>query len=175
MPLRGFIGIMTYKITLDRNSLGFAAAHFATFAGGCESLHGHNYALSVEIAGHLTEDSWVLDFSDGKRIVRNICKELEHKLLLQTESRVLKITEGEEQYEIVFENRRYVVPKADVAPLAIDNTTAECLAEWFAGCISDALASEGASNLSRITVGVEEAPGQAGWYTLLLTEQAKTL
>ena len=74
---------MTYKITLDRNTLRFAAAHFATFAAGCESLHGHNYAVSVEIEGDLTEDSSVLDFSEGKRIVRGICGELDHKLLLR--------------------------------------------------------------------------------------------
>ena len=34
--------------------------------------------------------------------------------------------------------------------------------------IAPELASRGAANLTEITVGVEEAPGQSGWYTMLL-------
>jgi len=41
----------------------------------------------------------------------------------------------------------------------------ERLAEWFAGRLRAALAEHGASNIKRLTVGIEEMPGQAGWYT----------
>jgi 6-pyruvoyltetrahydropterin/6-carboxytetrahydropterin synthase len=157
---------MTYRITLEQNTLRFAAAHFATFGGDCEPLHGHNYGVTLELSGPLTLESWVLDFSEAKRIARAICKEVDHKFILQTESRVLAVERSETAYEIVFRDRRYVMPVADVAPLPIDNSTAERLAGWFAGRVTTELAGRGITNIHRVSVGIEEAPGQAGWCTI---------
>ncbi len=159
---------MSYRITVGRNSLRFSAAHFATFGGGCEPLHGHNYDVLVEIRGALSSDSWVLDFVEAKRIIGGICKELDHKFILALRSASLAIVECEGEYEISFGERRYVIPMADVAALPIDNSTTERLAEWLAGRIAAEFAARGASNLEEISVGIEEAPGQAGWYTLRL-------
>lgn len=154
---------MDYRVTVERNKLKFAAAHFATFDGGCEPLHGHNYAVSIDVAGTLTDDSWVCDFATLKSLGKALCDELDHKFLLQRESRVLQIDEGMSNWKIRFLERGFVFPKADVIALAIDNTTAERLAEWFVTRLRDSLRDRGATNLSSITVGVEEAPGQAGW------------
>ena len=155
---------MTYRITLERNTLRFASAHFTTFGGECEPIHGHNYDVFVEIEGELTSDSWVLDFSEAKRLVAAICKELDHRFLLPARSDALSIEERDAEYEITFSDRRYVLPKKEVAALPIDNSTAERLAEWLNGRIRAALSASGASNIRRVTVGVEEAPGQAGWF-----------
>lgn len=154
---------MEYRVTVERNRLKFAAAHFATFEGDCEPLHGHNYAVVIEVAGTLTEDSWVCDFSALKAMGRELCDELDHTFLLQRDSRVLTIDEGMSNWKVRFRERGWVFPKAEVRPLPIDNTTAERLAEWFVARLGEALRARGASNLNRITVGVEEAPGQAGW------------
>ena len=156
---------MAHRITLERNTLRFSAAHFTTFGDECEPLHGHNYDLFVEIDGALTEDSWVFDFSEAKRIVATICKQLDHRFLLPVGSAALKVEERRAEYEVTFADRRYVMPKGDVVALPIDNSTAERLAEWFAGEIADRLHALGATNVRRVTVGVEEAPGQAGWFT----------
>ena len=156
---------MAHRITLERNTLRFSAAHFTTFGDECEPLHGHNYDLFVEIEGALTEDSWVFDFSEAKRIVATICKQLDHRFLLPLRSTSLKVEERLAEYEINFAERRYIIPKSDVAALPIDNSTAERLAEWFAGEIAARLHALGATNVHRLTVGVEEAPGQAGWFT----------
>ena len=155
---------MTYRITLERNTLRFAAAHFTTFGGECEPIHGHNYDVFVEVEGELTADSWVLDFSETKRMVAAICKELDHRFLLPRKSRSLEIEERDGEYEIAFGDRRYVLPESDVAALPIDNSTTERLAKWLNGRIRAALSASGASNIGRVTVGVEEAPGQAGWF-----------
>jgi 6-pyruvoyltetrahydropterin/6-carboxytetrahydropterin synthase len=156
---------MTHRITLERNTLRFSAAHFATFAGDCEPLHGHNYDVFVEIEGDLTEDAWVLDFAEASRIVAALCKQLDHRFLLPLESTALEIKANRTEYEIIFADRRYVVPKSDVAALPIDNSTVERLAEWFGGRVAAELGALGASNVRRVTVGVEEAPGQAGWFS----------
>lgn len=157
---------MPHRITIERNALRFAAAHFTTVGGECEPLHGHNYDVMVELQGELTPDSWVFDFVELKRLAAELCQELDHRFLLPLESRALRIREGEGEYEIAVGGRRYVIPMSDVAALPIDNSTAERLAEWFARRLAEALRARGAANLSSITVGVEEAPGQAGWCTL---------
>lgn len=157
---------MTHKITIERNKLRFSAAHFTTFGGECEPLHGHNYDLFVEIEGSLTDDSWVVDFSAAKRLVAGICDELDHKFLLPTLNTSLNVTVSGSECEITFGDRRYVMPDSDVVQLEIDNSTAERLAEWFAGRIRSGLRELGADNIVSLTVGVEEAPGQTGWFTL---------
>lgn len=157
---------VTRRVSVERNRLRFAAAHMATFGGQCEPLHGHNYELIVEVEGDLTEDSWVWDFGDLKRRTKALADELDHKFLLQRESRVLAITEHADSWEVAFESRRYVFPKSDVAALPIDNTMAERLAEWLAERLLAGLQASGGKAIHKLTVGVEEMPGQAGWYTV---------
>ena len=153
-----------HRVRVERGKLSFAAAHMATFLGECEPLHGHNYTLIIDAAGELTGDAWVADFGLLKRAGKAICDELDHKFLLQRDSRVLQIDEGMSNWKVRFRERGYVFPKADVVPLPIDNTTAERLAEWFWGRLAQALTAAGAANVHELTVAVEEAPGQAGMY-----------
>jgi len=101
--------------------------------------------------------------------VRQICGELDHKFLLPLESAVLEIAASDSEFELRFGDRRYVIPRADVAGLPIDNSTAERLAEYITGRIVDSLRSRGVSNVTSIAVGVEEAPGQTGWFRALLS------
>lgn len=156
------------RIDVSGAQLRFAAAHFATFGGDCEPLHGHNYALAVQVEGELTDDAWLLDFGEVRRLVAGLCKELDHSFLLPLENRHLAVDSREGHYEIAFGGRRYVIPEADVRALPIDNSTAERLAEWLVGRLAGELHSLGATNLSSLTVTVEEAPGQSASFTLPL-------
>ncbi len=154
---------MEYRVRVEKVRLRFAAAHMATFAGRMEPLHGHNYAVTIEVAGTLTEDAWVIDFAALKKAGRTVCDELDHKFLLQRESALLEIDEGASNWKVRLGERGFVFPKADVLPLPIDNTTAERLAEYFVARLKADLGLDGVKNLTSITVGVEEAPGQSGW------------
>ena len=154
------------RVSVERNRLRFAAAHMATFLGDCEPLHGHNYDVMVELEGELSDDSWVWDFGDLKRATKAIADELDHKFLLQRDSRVLKINELSDAWEVCYGERRYVFPKADVAALPIDNSTAERLAEWVATKLISYLKGKPGAELRKVSVGVEEMPGQTGWYTV---------
>lgn len=157
---------ITRRVTVERNRLRFAAAHMATFFGDCEPLHGHNYDLFVDIEGDLTEDAWVWDFGDLKRTTKAIADELDHKFILQLESPLLDIEEQPASWKISFGERSYVFPRSDVAALPIDNSTAERIAEWIAGKLLPQLQSREGGKFRKLTVGVEEMPGQAGWYTV---------
>jgi 6-pyruvoyltetrahydropterin/6-carboxytetrahydropterin synthase len=157
---------ITRRVTVERNRLRFAAAHMATFLGDCEPLHGHNYDVLVDVEGDLTEDSWVWDFGDLKRATKTIIDELDHRFILQLDSRVLAITEQPGSWEVRYRERCYVFPRSDVAALPIDNSTAERLAEWVARRLMETLKDRGAAGIRKLTIGIEEMPGQAGWYTV---------
>jgi 6-pyruvoyltetrahydropterin/6-carboxytetrahydropterin synthase len=157
---------VTRKVSVERNRLRFAAAHMATFRGGCEPLHGHNYDVFIELEGELDDDGWVWDFGELKRETKAIVDELDHKFLLQRNSRILQIEERETNWAVRFRDRGFVFPKSDVALLPIDNSTSEQIAEWIAGRLLPVLQATGAAHLIRLTVGVEELPGQSGWYTV---------
>ncbi len=164
---------MPYRVSVERNRLRFAAGHFATFADELEPIHGHNYEVLVEVEGGLSDESWVVDFSLLKRLTREICESLDHKFLLQMESRVLSIRDDDSHYEVQYRDRPpYRLPKGDVAALPIDNTTAERLAEYIAQRLRESLGEAGQERLTSLRVGVEEMPGQTGWYELDLTAQA---
>ena len=160
---------MKYKISIERNTLRFAAAHLTTFQGQAEPLHGHNYALLVNVEGDLSEDAWVIDFRELKRIGESLCQQLDHRFLLPRDNPALHIADLGDAWEITSGDRRYVIPKSDVCVLPLDNSTAERLAEWFCHRLAEALAQR--DNITSISVGVEEAPGQAGWCTLSLSNR----
>jgi len=161
-------------VTVGRNRLRFAAGHFATFADELEPIHGHNYDVMVEVEGPLTDESWVIDFSLLKRLTREICQTLDHKFLLQMDSRVLSIRDDGSHYDIQYKDQpAYRLPKADVAALPIENSTAERLAQYVAGKLTEALKApqpHGAPPpaLTTLTVTVEEMPGQAASFQTTL-------
>ena len=163
---------MSHLVRLDGDGLSFSAAHFATFDNELEPLHGHNYHLIVEVSGSLTDEAWVLDFGRVKRIVREICAELDHSFLLQESSRDLRAVRDDDCWTIEFGSRRYVMPVRDVVALPVDNTTAERLAEWFTGRVVSAIKEADDTNVDVVRVGVEEAPGQSGWFSAQLAESA---
>lgn len=155
----------TYEVRVE--DIKFDAAHFATYGGHCEPLHGHSYEVAAEVQGWLGDDALVVNFIGLKAILRELSKELDHKFLLQVESRVLKIESTETGWKVrTPADIGYVLPKHDVVALPIDNTTAERLAEWFGGRLWQWLEDRGASNVAALTVEVWEGPGQRGSHRL---------
>ena len=157
-----------YRVVVEKGYLSFSASHFISFGGKCERLHGHNYAVSVTLEGGLTGDRYVFDFVVLKRIVRGICDSLDHHFLLPERSQDLRIQELGGEWEIRFEDRRYVLPAKDVLSLQVDSITAERLAEYICAQLMQSLQGHDVTNLTSVTVGVEEAPGQTAFYRQVL-------
>jgi 6-pyruvoyl tetrahydropterin synthase/QueD family protein len=155
------------KVRVEGGSLKFSSAHFITYSGKCERLHGHNYGVMVEIEGELNEDQIVFDFTVLKRLTREICQQLDHRFLLPLHNPRLEIVSSPDTWEIRFEEKRYLFPRIDVVELPIENSTAELLAEYICGRLCAMLAAYSTPNLRSITVGVEEAPMQMAYYQRL--------
>ena len=139
----------------------FAAAHFATFGGDCEPLHGHSYEVAAEVDGTLSHESWVVDFGQLRAILRGLCHALDHRFMLQLNSRVLKIHKEEGAWRVTTpRSKTYVFPEEDVVALPIDNSTVERLAQWLSAGLEEALRKRGARNVESLVVEVWEGPGQ---------------
>ena len=152
------------KVKVEGGYLRFSSAHFITFGGKCERLHGHNYGVLVEVDGTLNDDKLVFDFTILKRLTREICHKLNHRFLLPLHNPHLQLKELPDAWEIQFQAKRYVFPCTDVVELPIDNSSAERLAEYICNELCTMLAAYDTANLHTIMVGVEEAPTQMAYY-----------
>ncbi len=152
------------KVKVEGGYLKFSSAHFITFGGKCERLHGHNYNVLVEIEGTLNDDKLVFDFTILKRLTKEICQKLNHRFLLPMRNPHLALIESPDAWEIHFQQRRYVFPRTDVVELPIDNSSAERLAEYICHELHTLLSTYNTANLHIIQVGVEEAPMQMAYY-----------
>jgi 6-pyruvoyl tetrahydropterin synthase/QueD family protein len=158
------------KVKVEGGYLNFSSAHFITYGDTCERLHGHNYGVLVEIEGTLGEDNLIFDFTVLKRLTKDICRRLDHRFLLPLYNPHLRMHASPSEWEILFEQKRYVFPREDVAELPIDNSTAERIAEYIGNELYAMLAEYDTSRLSTLLVGVAEAPTQMAYYQRLLHE-----
>jgi 6-pyruvoyltetrahydropterin/6-carboxytetrahydropterin synthase len=161
-----------FKVSVAKDYLGFAAAHFITLAGHqCESLHGHNYRIAVTVEGPVDpECGFVVDFGVLKRICTPYMQGLDHRVLLPTQNPKLRLEEDGEHLAVHYlGSRRFVFPRSNCTLLPISNTTAERIAEYLAERIRTDLAAETIAGLEALTVEVEESPGQSGYFRLDLS------
>jgi 6-pyruvoyltetrahydropterin/6-carboxytetrahydropterin synthase len=153
-----------YKVAVEKDYLVFAAGHFITYGGQCESLHGHNYRVRVELEGALDENSYVFDFGRLKKLMRRLCDELDHKVLLPLENPQIHLTEQDGGVAVAYGEKRYFFPRQDVFLLPVPNTTAEMIARYLGRRVQEELAALHAHNLTSLMVEVEESFGQSAFY-----------
>ena len=156
-----------YRVSVTKDYLVFASAHFITFAGHrCEGLHGHNYRVRVTIEGALNQEAWfVFDFVELKRIMKRLCDDIDHLVLLPLESDRIKVVEDGEIVRVDVDAKpRYVFPRRDCALLPIPNTTVEMLAKLLTTRLRRELDAGGATGLTAIEMEVEENFGQTAVY-----------
>ena len=160
-----------YRVSVTKDYLVFASAHFITFAGHrCEGLHGHNYRASVVVEGALNEESWfVYDFVELKKVMKRLCDEIDHYVLLPTQSERVKVVEqGDSVHVSVDGAPRYVFPRKDCALLPIPNTTVEMIARLLTERLQAELEKGGATGLTAIEMEIEENFGQSAFYRTVL-------
>jgi len=174
----------------------FCCAHFVSYKGFRERLHGHNYTVEVELSGPMSEhDGYVIDFGVIKRNLRVICKQLNERVIVPMNSDTLSIritqpnpinSEGPEtfttcidqefetiensgQVEITVSNAFFSFPKSDCALLPIKFSTAEELSTYISKFLEKTLQTDiEQREIRSLTVRVFERPTQAASYTVKL-------
>jgi 6-pyruvoyltetrahydropterin/6-carboxytetrahydropterin synthase len=157
----------SYRVSVTKDYLVFSSAHFITFAGHrCEGLHGHNYRVCVTIEGGLDNEAWfVFDFVELKRIMKRLCDEIDHLVLLPLQSDRVKVHEEGESVRVDVDGKpRYLFPRKDCSLLPIPNTTVEMLAQLLTSRLKSTLGSEATRRLTAIEMEVEENFGQTAVY-----------
>ena len=162
-PVRG-----EFRVSVTKDYLVFASAHFITFEGHrCEALHGHNYRVGVVLEGGIDPESWyVFDFVALKRLMKRLCDDIDHRVLLPLENpRIAVAEDGDGSVTVRYDGKlRYLFPRSDCALLPLPNTTVEMLAQYLAGRVREEIAQRGARNVTSIEVEVEENFGQSAIY-----------
>ena len=149
------------SVEIDGHGAGihFSAAHFLVDVDKCERVHGHNYILSAIVEGRPDESGMVIDFTEVKRILREIAESMDHHVLVPGDGVLVVEIEGDE-VSMEHDGHRYVLPTRDVVILDVPAITAENLAvsvlERFRSMLDN-------DNIVSLSIGIEEGPGQTAW------------
>lgn len=153
-----------YRVVVEKEYLKFSAAHFIAYKGFREPLHGHNYQVSVTLAGALGTDGYVLDFGIVKKVTKAVCDELDERIIVPARSDCLTITHEGPSIVMVYEDGdRFLFPATDCVVLPIVHASAEELAAYVLSRLREGLGQLAMRGLTEIEVGVSEAPGQAAY------------
>lgn len=90
--------------------------------GGCRNVHGHSYAMTVEVSGTPDKNGMVLDYFDLTSIVAPMIEEIDHSFLCDRSDKLCSDFLESSKLKAVF----------------VDfPTTAENIAKWFYEKLSD--------------------------------------
>ena len=152
-----------FRVSLEKDSLVFSAAHFITFNGDvCEALHGHNYRVKCEVVGPLDENGYVVDFIALRDALTEIVGTLDHRVVLPSKHPMIKVAREGEEVLVTFREKRWVFPADNCVTLPIANTTAELMAEYIGAQLIDKTRDKFSDSIEKIVVAVDENRGQWG-------------
>jgi 6-pyruvoyltetrahydropterin/6-carboxytetrahydropterin synthase len=151
----------SYHVRIAKAEHVFSAAHFITFGGQCERLHGHNYRVAAEVRGPLDADHLVIDFLLVRDKLREVVRSMDHYVLLPTNHPQIRVTDDGREVTATFGERRWVFPSGDCQLLPVANTTAELLAKHIGEQLQAGLLQAG-HRVAGLEVAVDECDGQVG-------------
>jgi len=155
-----------FRVRVTKDHLVFSAGHFVTIGDFCEPLHGHNWRVAAVVAGELDENTFVVDFIALRDELQTIVSDLDHRTLLPRHHSSIQVSEQGREVEVMFGEKRWVLPAEDCVILPIEQTTAERIAEWIGHQLSEALRNRGVRRMESLEIEVEENFGQSAFCLL---------
>jgi len=154
-----------FRVTQGFPFFRISSAHFVVGEGYSEAIHGHNFAIEVEVFGEQDDKLMVVDFFKLRPLVEEIIGEWDHHTLLPGENPNIEIEEKGDEIWIRFAGKEYLLPKVDVRILPTPNITVEELARLLTVRLAEHLSQ---NNVKRIRCSVSEYMGQGASYELEL-------
>ncbi len=147
------------EIRLDGEilNLRFSCAHFLPTHTKCERIHGHDYAVSVEIGG-ANEKGMVVDFLLVERQIREIIDEIDHHLLIPNQSDVLEWHKSGENLLISYNGRLLSIPEVYTFHIDADSSSSEDLSIFLLNSLWERLKNE--KNVKSLKLCLHEGPGR---------------
>lgn len=95
--------------------------------GKCSRPHGHNYEVTIEVSGSLTEEGWIVD----KGVVTDILDEWDHKFLVKEGDPLIEAFEasGDGDALVVLEHP----PTAEVMSVVLERKLLDVLPDNVTG------------------------------------------
>lgn len=158
----------TFSIKVYKEYFNFASSHFMIFKDGTrEPLHGHNYRVKLRGNALELDNDMVFDFLDIKPIVREVCDQLDHHLLIPIQNKLIEVMEKESNVEIKTPDGSFFsIPKQDTLLLPIENTSVERIAVYLAHQIKEKVKAKFGFEFSELEIEVEETRGQSAVFLL---------
>ncbi len=157
---------MIIEIDGGHTGISYSSCHFIPRHEKCARLHGHSYIVRIRLEGDLDESGMVMDFVVIKKKLRSMISEMDHKVLLPSASKIVKIEEKDGSVEVTSCGKRYVFPSEDVLLLDIPTTTAEEMARMMTERII--AETDIPKTVRSVSIGIDEERGQTAWYTKVL-------
>ena len=162
--------MMDLRIDGWRKGIRFSSAHITPEHKKCGRLHGHTYAVHLTMRG--AQDEWgiVLDFGIISDTLKRIADEIDHLVLIPTQSNHysdLEVDDETVRFRVTDpytqEPKSFVFPRQDCALLDIPSTTAEDLAKYVYRQFM--ARTEFTTETAFVEVGVDEGYGKGAWYS----------
>lgn len=157
---------MILEIDGGYTGIRFSSCHFIPMHEKCSRLHGHSYIVRMRLEGDIDENGMVMDFVVLKKRLKAMVDEMDHKILLPADSKIVRIEEKEGSTEVTSCGKRYVFPTEDVMLLKIMTTTAEEMARMMTERMAEDV--DLPKTVKSISIGLDEERGQTAWYTKVL-------
>lgn len=139
------------------NRINFSAAHFIPSIEKCSRLHGHDYAINLELEGEPV-DGILIDYGIVKTSIRSIISDMDHKVLLPHSSPLSRVNCDHNYCTVAYGAKEFRFPVGDVYMLERDITSSEMLADYISDRLAERLKPY--KNLNKVQVCVYEGPGQ---------------
>ncbi len=159
------------RIEIAKQALNFSAAHFTIFSQTeREDLHGHNWQVECELTSPIDDNGLIFDYSLIKRVVKEICDELDEKTLLPEQSPWLSIEHDGEYIVGLYGQERIPFLPRDVITLPIANASVEELSHYLLQRVlgHPEIAEQ---DIREMTIRVSSSPGQNGSATINFEEK----
>lgn len=150
------------RIEIAKQALNFSSAHFTIFsATEREDLHGHNWQVECELSSPIDENGLIFDYAIIKRLIKEICDELDEKTILPEQSPYLTLSEEDPYIIATYNDERIPFLPRDVITLPIANASVEELAHYVLHRVLEHpdIINE---DIRDLTVRISSSPGQNG-------------
>ncbi len=119
-------------IEIAKDYLNFSAGHFTLFSPTeRENLHGHNWRVACEVTTPVSDGGLCFDYVKLKRLLEEICEELDEKVLLPSLSPWLQVERRDDLVLAHYADERIPFLPRDVLVIDVRNITVEELAGWI--------------------------------------------
>jgi 6-pyruvoyltetrahydropterin/6-carboxytetrahydropterin synthase len=150
------------RIEISKEAHNFSIGHFTIFSStDREDLHGHNFQLHCNATAELNDEGLLFDYAILKKLLKNLCDEIDEQVILPLKSPHLSIDEDGDYVVAGFNDEKLYFLHRDVTLLPIANSTVEEFSHYFLGRILEHPNLKDKGVLA-LTVKVSSNSGQFG-------------